>query len=188
MFGCVLLRRWRSFWVCFCLFPRKERERIFLSAVKKKKKRVVFFCKCICRNGWAFSLYLFGLLLFSITATLFTSPTAARLPEVCLYSHASISSQHRSKARRLQHPGTAACPGALGRRSPPPKNCCAADPERVTLSHMWPVHKTPHFHGDSYLSMGKGSKTSLTHCRNLSYSTHQHVRFFAAVSPVPLQP
>lgn len=66
--------------------------------------------------------------------------------------------------------------------------CCAADPERVTLSHMWPVHKTPHFHGDSYLSMAKGSKTSLTHCRNLSYSTHQHVRFFAAVSPVPLQP
>lgn len=44
------------------------------------------------------------------------------------------------------------------------------------------------FHCDSHWSVGKGSKTILTHCRNLSYSTHQRVRFFTAMPPVPLQP
>jgi len=133
----VNYRRWRSFWVSFCLFQRKERERTFLYVLKKKKKSVFLYLS-ICWKAWGFSLHLFGLLLFSITAALFTSPTAAQLPEVWLYQDFQ---EALLKSRKISAPWHS-CVSSCTVPAVPVKvcRCTKESPEWVTRSHIWPVH------------------------------------------------
>lgn len=174
----VNCRRWRNF--CFVFICFKEKKEKDCSCMCKEKK-ISVFCKCTCWNEWDFSLDLFGLPLFSITATSSKSLSFRRCGRIPIPVFPAGTAQKQEGFSTLGQ----LCVPLHPRSLPKCAQKIAQDGSSLLTFGLCTRHSS--WHCNSRFSMGKGSKNIVIHCRNLPCSVCQCVEFLTIMPPVPFQ-